>query len=215
MIEFQIDVDKLLKALDKTPEAVDTTIYDDRIRRKAETARRWQEKNPEKAKEAAKRSYNLHKAYYREKYKLYRATHKAHLQKLARESYSRRRIAINAALRERYANDPEFRERRRSFNRVSAERNRDKRLAYAAEYRAREEVKERARKWRVENAERLRAYAHEKHRDRYLNDSEFRERAKERAKAYYQRNREKVIARTAARRARIRARKTENETPAS
>ena len=42
MIEFKINVDKLLETLDKKPEEVDTTIYDDRIRRKAETARRWQ-----------------------------------------------------------------------------------------------------------------------------------------------------------------------------
>lgn len=199
MIEFKINVDKLLETLDKKPEEVDTTIYDDRIRRKAETARRWQEKNPEKAKESVKRSYNLHKAYYREKYKLYRATHKAHLQKLARESYSRRRIAINAALRERYANDPEYRERKLAIQRASAKRNRDKRLAYMAEYRKREEVQVRRREWEQEpkRREQLRKYN------------------REYARVYYAKNREKILARQNARNARIRARKTENETPAS
>ena len=217
MIEFQVDVAKLLKVLDKKPDEIDTTMYDERIRRKAETARQWQAKNPEKVKESAKRSYNLHKAYYREKSRIYYATHKARMQELSRASALRRRPVINAALRERYANDPEYRARVLAQNRASRERNRDKYLAYAKEYRSREEVKTRRREWAnaPERREQLRKYKHEYHLDRYANDLDFRERSKERAKAYYQRNREKCIARAAARRARIKARKIENETPSS
>lgn len=217
MIEFQVDVAKLLKILDKKPDEIDTTMYDERIRRKAETARQWQAKNPEKVKESAKRSYNLHKAYYREKSKRYYAEHKARLQVLRRAYDLRRRPVINATLRERYATDPEYRTHKLALNAASYRRNRDKYLAYAKEYRSREAVKARRRELEnmPERREQLRKYKREYHLDRYANDSDFRERSKERAKAYYQRNREKCIARAAARRARIKARKIENETPAS
>ncbi len=72
--------------------------------------------------------------------------------------------------------------------------------------------------WREKNPEKVQA-TYERNlqtrRDRYATDTEYRARRLELVKASYRRNREHYLAYAAEQRARAKARKIENETPAS